>query len=273
MSRTEYVFQNTSFQAELNRLRSIEAIFDPATRRRLLSAGLKRGMHCLEVGAGAGSIMAWISSEAGPSGRVTAVDINTRFISNPPPNVQLLSGDIQTVPLKPDSFDLIHARYVLVHIPEYQTVLQILWRSLKPGGSLVIEEPDFSAFRAIGGSDAGKRAFKNIHQAINQMYSSKGIDPALGMKLPVLFQELGAKEVVVENDAPISRGGSDIAEMMRMSSIPLKEKYIATGKAAPADIDDYEAFTADPDSSAIYYATIGVIGWKEEVASRPRRES
>lgn len=93
------------------------------------------------------------------------------------------------------------------------------------------------------------------------------------MKLPILFQELGAKGVVVENDAPISRGGSDIAEMMRMSSIPLKEKYIATGKAAPADIDDYEGFTADPDSAAIYYATLGVIGWKEGVASRPRSKS
>ncbi|MDC4205513.1 MAG: class I SAM-dependent methyltransferase [Candidatus Manganitrophus sp.] len=177
MSRTEYVFQNTSFQAELNRLRSIEAIFDPETRRRLLSAGLKRGMRCLEVGAGAGSIMAWIASEIGPSGHVTAVDINTRFISNPPPNVQLLCGDIQTVPLKPDSFDLIHARYVLVHISEYQTVLQTLWRSLKPGEASSSRSRTFLPFARSKGATRENGPSKTSTKPLTRCILPKGSIP------------------------------------------------------------------------------------------------
>jgi SAM-dependent methyltransferase len=266
MNQSGYVFQDSQRQTELERLRSIEAIFDPATRRRLLSAGLKKGARCLEVGAGAGSVMAWMSSEVGPSGNVTAIDINTRFISNPPPNVRVLDDDVRNLPLESEGFDLIHARYVLVHIPEFQNVLQLLWKSLKLGGSMVIEEPDFSFFQAIGGSEEGVHAFRRIHSAILHMYSSKGIDPSIGTKLPTLFQKLGAKDLVIENDCPISQGGSGIAEMMRMSAIQLRDKYVATGEATMGDIDCYNAFTKDPDSWAIYYATIGIIGRKAAMA-------
>lgn len=258
-----YIFQDTRHQDELLRLRALESIFDPATRRRLRAAGLGEGSRFLEVGAGAGSIMAWASAEVGPGGAVTAVDLDTRFLSNPPDNVQVLSGDVRESPLEAASFDVIHARYVLVHIPAFQSVLDLMWRSLKPGGSLVLEEPDFSCHRAVEGNARGREAFQKIHRAINRMYEAKGIDPALGAKLPSLLQKkMGANDLFVEIDAPISPGGEGIAEMMRMSSAPLKDRYIATGEAAPGDLEEYNAFTADAASRAVYYATVSVISRK-----------
>jgi hypothetical protein len=57
MAESAYVFQRVDDQRELERLRMIERVFDPASRRRLLATGLQAGWRCLEVGPGAGSIM------------------------------------------------------------------------------------------------------------------------------------------------------------------------------------------------------------------------
>jgi SAM-dependent methyltransferase len=260
MVSQEYVFQKTSDESERDRLRAIESIFDPASRRRILSAGLTPGNSCLEVGAGAGSVMRWLAEQVGPSGRVTAVDINTRFLDPPPANVTVVEGDVRSLVFEPSSFDLVHARYVLVHIPEYKAVLGSLWRALKPGGALVIEEPDFTAYRGISGAEV--QSFNNVHHAILHMYNAKGVDPALGVKLPMLYQGLAARDLVVENDSPLVCGGAGIATMMNMSAVQLKEKYLATGKVTAADLSAYGRFTHSPDSWAIYYTTIGAVGRK-----------
>ena len=70
MAQSEYVFQRVEDQRELERLRLIERVFDPASRRRLLATGLQAGWRCLEVGPGAGSIMTWMSELVGLTGQV-----------------------------------------------------------------------------------------------------------------------------------------------------------------------------------------------------------
>jgi SAM-dependent methyltransferase len=256
----EYVFQNTKDDSERRRLQAIEAIFDSSSQRRIVTAGIKPGAVCLEVGAGAGSLMRWMAEQVGPSGRVTAVDINTRFLTKPPANVTVVEGDVRTLNLERESFDLVHARYVLVHIPEFQMVLDSLWKALKPGGALVIEEPDFTAYRGLSGADV--ESFDKVHQAILRMYKDKGVDPALGSKLPKLFQALGAKNLIIEKDSPSSPGGGGMAQMMGQSAQQLKEKYLATGCVDLNGLAAYARFTQNPDSSAIYYATISVVGDK-----------
>lgn len=53
---------------------------DAGTIRRLRSLGVASGWRCLEVGAGGGSIVAYLCREVGPQGSVTAIDIDTRFV-------------------------------------------------------------------------------------------------------------------------------------------------------------------------------------------------
>ena len=43
MAQSEYVFQRVDDQKELERLRMIELVFDPASQRRLLGTGLQAG--------------------------------------------------------------------------------------------------------------------------------------------------------------------------------------------------------------------------------------
>lgn len=77
---TDYVFDTSEEPRELVRLHMLERIFDAGTQRRLLATGLTSGWHCLEVGAGAGSIVRWLEQRVGPSGKVVALDTNPRFL-------------------------------------------------------------------------------------------------------------------------------------------------------------------------------------------------
>ena len=53
-----------------------------------------------------------------------------------------------------------------------------------------------------------------------------------------------------------------MATIMNMATIQLREKYLATGVVEQSDLEQYCRFAEDPNSWAIYYATIAVSGRK-----------
>ena len=68
--------------------------------------------------------------------------------------------------------------------------------------------------------------------------------------------------MTVENDGPYSVGGSGMVTIMKMSAVQLREKYLATGVVSDEDLEQYCRFAENPQSSAVYYATIRVSGRK-----------
>ena len=263
MAESAYVFQRVDDQRELERLRMIERVFDPASRRRLLHAGLQSGWRCLEVGPGAGSIMNWMGEVVGSTGRVVAVDLDPKFLREVDrPNVSIVRADIRTAQLSQQSFDVVHARYVLIHLADHEVALTKMLDCLKPGGWLVLEEPDFSASRGIAGDEEELASVHKVNQAIAKMYATLRMDHALGLKLPALLQRRGLQDIAVENEAPLCAGGSGMATVMKMSAEQLREKYLATGIVGPSDLERYCRFAVDPKAWAIYYATIAVSGQK-----------
>src|SRR5215472_7060205 len=73
-------FPNTRTREEYERLQLIEAAFDRFTVPQLDRLGVMLGWRCLEVGAGAGSIAAWLAQRAGPA-HVVATELNTDFLA------------------------------------------------------------------------------------------------------------------------------------------------------------------------------------------------
>jgi ubiquinone/menaquinone biosynthesis C-methylase UbiE len=263
VAQSEYVFHRVEDQREMERLLLIEQVFDPASRRRLLATGLQAGWRCLEVGPGAGSIMTWMGEVVGPTGQVVAVDLDPKFLGEAgQSNVDIMRADIRTAQLPEQSFDLVHARYVLIHIPDYEAALNRMLGCLKPGGWLLLEEPDFSASRGIAGSAEQLAAVGRVNRAIKVMYDKLGMDYALGRRVKSLLQDRGLQSVTVENDGAPALGGSGLATIMKLSAVQLRGKYLATGVVTAEDLDRYCRFTESPQSSAVYYATIAVSGRK-----------
>ena len=63
----EYVWQH-GLIGEPERLRLMSDLLDPSSRFHLERIGVARGWHCLEAGAGNGSLSAWLAERVGAEG-------------------------------------------------------------------------------------------------------------------------------------------------------------------------------------------------------------
>jgi SAM-dependent methyltransferase len=259
-----YAFAGVDRARELERLRRIEQIFDAPSQRLLEAARLVPGACCLEIGAGAGSMAAWLAERVGEEGEVVAVDLDASFLRerSPASQIRIVEADARRAGLAASHFDAAHARYVLVHNADWGALVDAVVACLKPGASIVLEEPDFTIAKACAGKDA--RAFDRVNAAICAMFRDEGKDPALGIRLPSALEARGLRVERTENSAPLCRGGDPLATMMAMSTAQLGAKYLRTGLVDEDDLAGYARFAADPNAWGIYYATIGVLARKRD---------
>src|SRR3954452_15906451 len=143
MYLNKYVFDNAATQAQ-QRFESLEALYDDRTKRFLSATGVSQGWHCLEVGAGGGSVASWMADRVGATGRVLVTDIDPSHLSQlesvSRPNVEVQVHDVGVDAIPETTFDLIHARLVLIHVPQREAALARLVNALKPGGWIVVED-------------------------------------------------------------------------------------------------------------------------------------
>ena len=65
------------------------------------------------MGAGAGSVVRWLSERTGPTGKVVAADLDPRFLGDiSAGNVEVRRCDITKDPIEPSSYDLVHSQAV-----------------------------------------------------------------------------------------------------------------------------------------------------------------
>lgn len=260
----EYIFESAEQKAEFERLKLIEDAVDQKTKEIIQNSGIAPGWKCLELGPGAGSILKWMSHLVGDNGRVVGVDKNTRFIETiNTKQVNKIEGNILNLELGSNDFDLIHARYVLIHIAESKKVIEKLIELLKPGGVIILEEPDFTAAQVVDDSLPSGQAHQRVNKAINQMFTDLGLDPSFGLKLPLILQRNGVKVESVIGAQHLCCGNSKIAKVMRHSTVTLKDQYIKTQKASEQDIHMYIENSVNEDFWAVYYSTISVVGKRQ----------
>ncbi len=272
MNQPSYIFNKSEDQPERDRLKLIERYHDPRTRERLQQVGLSTRGTCLEIGPGAGSIMRWMAQIVGPQGHVMAIELNPRFLSrNTPPHLTLIQGDITKVPIPSKTFHIVHARFTLIHTPNYRRALKKIIEALRPVGWLVLEEPDFSVARVVTGPKGLGRSVQRVNEAIQHMFFNAGLDQAFGVKLPGLLQKMGLVNLAVDNDTPLVQGGSPMATIMKLSAHQLAEKYLATDRVTKTDLTRYIHFAEDPDSWAVYHATVAVMAQNLE-RDQPKRK-
>ncbi|MEV7676392.1 class I SAM-dependent methyltransferase [Streptomyces sp. NPDC088752] len=112
--------------------------YDDITVHRLRALGAGPGWRCLDVGAGTGTVARRLLDEAGVAG-VLAVDRDLRFLAErPTAGLDLLEADVTAPDFAPGRFHLVHARFVLMHLPEHERLVTALAELLEPGGVLVL---------------------------------------------------------------------------------------------------------------------------------------
>lgn len=207
--KTPYLFANAWLNA-YERLRVIERMEDPGTWECLESLGVAKGWYCLEVGGGAGSIANRLCHRVGPTGRVVATDIDTRFLEVlDVPQLEVRTHNIVTDDLEEAAFDLVHTRNLLIHLPERETILGKLAQAVKPGGWLLIEETDFSTAGPDPLAPAAWQAlYTKCQQALQRLCIAAGIDRFFGARVFGLLHVLGWEAVHAVGRTQMIQGGS-----------------------------------------------------------------
>ena len=243
-------------QAEDERLDLLEQLFDPGSRRRLQMA--RPGWRCLVVGAGRGSMAAWLAERVGPAGQVVASDIDCRYLDRLDlPNLQVVRHDIVYDPvdaLDPGSFDLVCSRLVLFWLAgrQQQAVRQMV-RCLRPGGWLIDEDGDWGV---PGPVDPSHPLYAGYHRAFNggRWWAARGYDPFFGRKLPALFERCGLHDIDHQSTASVVRGASPWARWWQQTLDVIRGWGLASG-TAEAPGDEHQAITAPCSDPSVWFST------------------
>jgi SAM-dependent methyltransferase len=239
-----YALDNASHEA-LARFPALADAFDAGTQRYLTSVGVGPGWRCLEVGGGGGSIARWLAERVGPAGHVLVTDIDPRHLRFPDlPEVEVRVHDIAADPLPSASFDLVHARLVLLHVRERETALANMIVALKPGGWLVDEEFDSSVYPDPVLSP--HESLLQTHLALTQALDRRGVDRTFGRRLFGRLRALGLDQVGSEGRTFMWPAGSPGSAMMRANYSQLHPQMIAAG-LTQAEFDRDIAALDDPD--------------------------
>jgi len=255
-ARGEYVLADAEFDAELERIRLLERLYDPTTARRLDALRVEPGWRCLEVGAGAGSVAHLLADRVGPNGYVVAVDMNTRFLQDlDRPNIEVRRSDVRTDPLD-GGYDLVHTRFVLMHLSDPLDVVAKLLRSLRPGGVFLFEEGDFTGTGPVDGSSPHAHGARETIDAVVQVSISDGLfDPFLGRKLAA-----GIDGAMGDFASEIFRGGSASATWHRRSFDSIRDAIVASGTVSDEVYDELGLMLDDASAAFIGVARVGVSG-------------
>ena len=244
MRKTAYLLGNAHDEAG-RRFAAMSRLFDPASMRTISACGLSTGWSCWEVGAGGLALSAWMAQQAGTTGRVLATDLDTRWMrSEVVPGLEVQRHDVIADPAPIGPFDLIHARLLLVHLPERESVLRKLIEALRPGGWLVIEDAD-SALQPLACLDPQEpceHRANHIRGAFRALMADQGVDLAFGRTLPHRFRAMGLEGVRASCSFPI--GGPDCDLLEAATVRMLAERMVGCGAVREDDIDQHLAAIA-----------------------------
>ena len=223
------------------RLALMTQLLDPIHRRYIDALGVVRpGARTLEVGCGNGSISAWLADQVAPGGTAVAVDLDLSLVDARASNLELRQVDIVAGPVERGTFDLVTARAVLHHVPDSETAMANMVASLRPGGALLLIEPDFLPVSVAEPSDV--RAFWNGWLA---WAGERGINYTIGRTLAPRLATLGLRGISGTAETAIYNGGSCWADYWIQTITELRNELISSGKVNKALVDSFLACCGD----------------------------
>ncbi len=251
-------------ESESRRLGLLEANRDPSTVRRLTYLGVASGWRCLEVGAGHGSIARWLAQAVGPGGSVVAVDIDTRFLTDLPRNVEVRELDIREQGVERGGYDLAHCRALLMHLPRPGDVVKRMAEALKPGGLLLAEEGDYGLYHYGGHPDADELN-RVARQSLDALTAAGIVDASFGRGLPGLLMDAGLTFLRAQVDTGVSRPGEPAYEFASRTVLDSAPRLVAAGILTDEGVERIRDYFGQPGTFITGPSVVAAWGKKAPV--------
>ena len=162
---------------------------------------LGAGSRAIDLGCGPQGVLDLLSERVGSAGRVVGLERNRksvemakRFVADRGlKNVEVVQGDATATRLPGASFDLVHARLVLVNVPYVEAVIREMVRLARPGGVVASHEADYVSHFC----DPPLPAWDRLFEILKGHSSANGIDLSVGRRTHRLFREAGLVDIEV----------------------------------------------------------------------------
>jgi ubiquinone/menaquinone biosynthesis C-methylase UbiE len=248
--------------------RRLAAMNDMINADSLALLAIAPGERVLDVGAGLGQLSRAMARAAGGPGRVVGVErsdeqraaaMQLAGAAGEEGLVDFRGGDAAALPLTADewgTFDVVHTRFLLEHVPHPEAVVAAMARAVRPGGRVVLEDDDHAAVR-LWPEPPG---FREAWEAYTRTYDRHGNDPYVGRRLVALLH--GAGLVPTRIATPFFGGcvGQShwpaLVENIAVILEGARDPILATGARDPAALDAaiaaVRAWGRRPDAAAWY---------------------
>jgi SAM-dependent methyltransferase len=228
MSQENYLLAKQP--SELERLRLQSIVWEPAGRQLLSKVGGGSGGRALDVGCGAMGWLRILSEWVGPSGQIVGADIDESMLNaarsfledEEIANVELVVDDVFESKLEPQSFDLVHARYLIAPLGRGREQVASHRRLVKPGGSLVLEEWDLASWHFNPTAPAAERLIRLLSEIF------AGLGGEAGRGLPEVLREIGIEEPGIDAHVIALKPGHPYLRLPLQFSVALESRLLET---------------------------------------------
>ncbi len=138
-------------------------------------------------------------------------------------------------------FDLVHARLVLVHLPQREDVLRSMAAALRPGGWLLIEDFDSELLplACVDVHGPTPALANKVRAAFRRVLTEHGADLTYARRLPRLLRVAGLVDVAA--DAYFAVGMPEAIALERANIGQTRDRLVEDGQVTADEIGDYLA--------------------------------
>lgn len=239
------VYALGSSSSESARLQRQADELAPDSSALLDRVGLRPGDCVIDLGCGPRGIVELLSERVSPGGRVVGVDADPKHVAMASElvkrraltGVEILCADARSTGLMAGSFDLVHARTLLVTVPEPSAVLAEMVRLARPRGWVAGLEAD--AEYAI--CYPPHPAFDRLCEIFTVAFARNGADPHLGRRMPELYRQAGLEDVAVEVRAAVYPAGHSRRTIRADLVRSMRPRIVEMGLADEQELDQLDS--------------------------------
>jgi SAM-dependent methyltransferase len=212
----------------LERLQLQSLVWEPAGRRLLTKLERSPGGRAVDLGCGALGWLRILGEWVGPSGHVVGTDIDESLLdaargflgAEGIPNVELVVDDLFDTKLEPQSFDIVHARYVIAPLGRGSEQVAAFRRLVRPGGALALEEWDLGSWHFNPPAPAAERLIGSLSEIF------AGLGGEAGRGLPELLRAIGIEEPGIDAHVVALKPGHPYLRLPLQFSVALESRLL-----------------------------------------------